>query len=187
MLQRMRELTVQGANDTLVTEDRAALNAEMTQLGIQITDISDQTTFNTQHLLDGSVAQFTFQVGPDSSEFVTLTVADQDSTALGVNTLPISTDNANTWSDYLLTLDTAIESVSTTRSDLGAKQNRLEHVIRNLNVGSENAAASESRIRDADVAAEAVQLSRATILRQAGVSVLAQANSAPQLVMQLLR
>jgi len=184
MLQRMRELTVQGANDTLVQEDRDAINAEMTQLAEQITSISAQTTFNTQPLLDGTFSG-SFQVGPDSSEFIDLTITQQDSATLGVDAPP-TTNVAQDWSDYLITLDTAIQSVSTTRSDLGSKQNRLEHVIRNLNVGAENAAASESRIRDADIAMESVQLSRATILRQAGVSVLAQANAAPQLVMQML-
>jgi flagellin len=187
MLQRMRELAVQGANDTLVTLDRGAINAELIELSQQITNISDQTTFNTQNLLDGSF-DGTFQVGPDNGNSLGLSIAGTDSNDLGLSgVLPTSASTAGQWASFIDTLDTAINSVSDIRSNLGAKQNRLEHIIRNLQVGAENSAASESRIRDADVAMESVNLSRAVILRQAGVSVLAQANAAPQMVMQLLQ
>ena len=106
-------------------------------------------------------------------------------TGLGVNALDVSTQAAA--SAALTTLDAAIETVSGQRADLGATQNRLEHTVNNLNVSSENLAASESRIRDTDMAKEMMSFTRSQILSQAGTAMLAQANQAPQGVLSLLR
>ena len=189
MLQRMRQLTVQGANDTMTVQDRAQIVTEMTELKNEMTDIANQTTFNTKPLLDGSVSgagALVFQVGPNQGEQLSIQIAPALGNVL-VGFLPNDTDNATIWSDFIITVDDGIAVVSSIRSDLGAMENRLDHVIRNLGVGGENATTSESRIQDADVAGESVTLSREVILRSSGTAVLAQANAAPQMMLRLLR
>ncbi len=188
ILQRMRELTVQAANDTNVAADRTAIDTEIDQLSAEITRIAGTTEFNTQKLLDGgSVATggLTFQIGANAGQVLNVKIADMDATALTVNALDVS--SADTASASLAKIDTAIAAVSSQRSSLGAVQNRLEHTVKNLNVASENLAASESRIRDTDMAKEMMSFTRSQILSQAGTAMLAQANQAPQGVLSLLR
>lgn len=302
MLQRMRELALQAANDTLSTEDRAAINQEIQQLRAEIDNVSSRTTFNGKKLLDGSlvtsldatsalrpnlaitggpesafvtavdvsgaqagityvlsgsgtsltltradgVAQTitvdaiaaggsqelnfaqlgvritvassggisalnlvtaltntantvttaagsgsaNFQVGPQAGDSITVAFSGVDVNALG---LTAALDNFNTSqtvtnAQALVTaLDSAVNTVSTKRGQFGAVQNRLEHTVASLGVAQENMSAAESRIRDVDMAQEMVQFTRSQILLQAGTAMLAQANAAPQVVLQLLR
>ncbi|MCL1695820.1 flagellin [Lysinibacillus sp. BPa_S21] len=299
ILQRMRELAVQSANDTNVTEDRDALQKEIEQLREEITRISTDTEFNTQKLLDGNFSSKVFHIGANESQNIKLSIGDTSSKALGLeegvkkatagttnqvtaggvtydykakgsevkqavtevkataagyykkdgsdttvmDTATFSALSASKQADYaefaqdavirtaksavvakedgyynsttgelkkaaaagevvtfggldissqtsadeaITTLDSAIKSVSNTRSNLGAVQNRLEHTINNLGATSENLTAAESRIRDTDMAAEMMQFTKNNILMQAAQSMLAQANQQPQGVLQLL-
>jgi flagellin len=184
ILQRMRELSVQSANDTNTDDDRTQIQKEVSALKSELTRISDTTEFNGKKLIDGTF-NGTFQIGANSGQTLTVSIADRDAAALGVDTVDVSTQTGA--ESAITALDGAIKSVSGTRADLGAVQNRLEHTVNNLNVASENLAASESRIRDTDMAKEMMSFTRAQILSQAGTAMLAQANQAPQGVLSLLR
>ncbi|WP_156253689.1 flagellin [Pseudactinotalea terrae] len=199
ILQRMRDLAVQGANDTNNAESRAAIKAEADQLGNELWRIQESTNFNGINLLQGGTA-LSIQVG-----------ADGDAAPGGANTISInlgdvataagtlaSTDGADGAAAFDVTdattaattieaIDTALVAVSEQRSDLGAVQNRLEYAVKNINVSIENLTASESRIRDVDMAAEMVKFTRSQVLSQAGTAMLAQANQSGQGVLQLLR
>ncbi len=187
ILQRMRELVVQGGNGaTLEAEDLTAINAEITQLNGELDGIASRTEFNGKTLLDGSFTN-TFQIGANVGQQLTLTLATaMSSTGLGIN--GIAPDGTSAQFDIDIALvDAAINTVSTTRSTLGANQNRLEHTIKNLDNASENLQAAESRIRDVDMAKEMMEFTKQNILQQASTAMLAQANQAPQGVLQLLR
>lgn len=187
ILQRMRQLAVQSSNDTNTADDRAAIQKEVSALNDELDRIATTTQFNGQNLLDGtggSSGSFTFQVGANSGQTVTVAFAKADTTTLAVGTADVSTQAGA--ASALTAIDAAIKTVSGNRADLGAVQNRLQHTINSLSVASENAAAAESRIRDTDMAKEMSAFSRSQILSQAGVSMLAQANSAPQSVLKLL-
>jgi flagellin len=196
MLQRMRDLSVQaansGANGGYSGTAVAAANAEVAQLQAAIDQISSTTQFNGTHLLDGTAGTLTFQVGANSGETLTVSLKSMDSASLGTTTggnvgsIDL-TSSASAASDAIKTLDAAISDVSTFRGTLGATQNRLQHVVANLSVTQENLSASESRIADTDMASEMTNFSKQQILMQAGTSMLAQANSAPQAVLSLLR
>ncbi|MDF2946838.1 MAG: flagellin [Bacillales bacterium] len=186
ILQRMRELAVQGANDSNVTADRVAISDELKALGKEITRIAGETEFNTQKIIsaDGSYA---FQVGANSGQTITLQITSMNATALGIaNSIVSITDNASA-NASITRINSAIETVSKERSNLGAVQNRLEHTIKNLETGAENITAAESRVRDVDMAKEMMNFSKNNILSQAAQAMLAQANQAPQGVLQLLR
>lgn len=187
ILQRMRQLAVQSSNDTNTADDRDAIQKEVTALNDELDRIASTTQFNGQNLLDGTggtAGSFTFQIGANSGQTVTVAFAEADTTTLGTDTLDVSTQAGA--AAALTAIDTAITTVSGNRADLGAVQNRLQHTINSLSVAAENAAAAESRIRDTDMAKEMSSFSRSQILSQAGVSMLAQANSAPQSVLKLL-
>ena len=185
ILQRMRELAVQAANDTLTSTDRDAIQQEVDVLVEEIGRISDTTEFNTQKLLNGDFSNKLFHIGANKDQAITVSIATMSASALTVSSLTVSSQPfAN---DAIATIDTAITAVSTERSKLGAVQNRLEHTIANLAVASENLTSSESRIRDLDLAAETVAFTKNQILQQAGTAILAQANQSPQAVLQLLR
>ena len=188
ILQRMRDLSVQasstGSNDT---DARTASDTEFKELGKELDRIANTTKFGSQKLLDGQYSG-DFQVDwkditATGGKFTVAITQAMDSSALGVGSLDLVT-GADSAID---SIDTAIKDVSTTRATLGAYQNRLEHTINNLNVSVENLSASESRIRDTDMAQEMVSFTRAQILSQAGTSMLSQANQAPQGVLSLLR
>jgi len=187
ILQRMRDLAVQASNDgSLDTNAKAAADSEYQQLALELTDISDKTSFNGVKLLDGSFNK-AFQVGANANDTLTvnLSTASDASTLLGGAVGDLT--NVTNAQAAITAVDTGIQTVSTTRATLGATQNRLEHKINNLNVAVENLSASESRIRDTDMALEMVSFTRSQILTQAGTAMLAQANQAPQQVLQLLR
>jgi len=184
-LTRMRELAVQAANGTLTATDRATLDTEFQELVAEIDRISAQTTFNGVALLDGVTASLDIQVGVNSGETITVTLADTTATTLAIDTLDVtSAANANT---AMTAIDTAIDDVTTARGTMGAAQNRMTSAIASIASARENLAAAESRIRDVDVAMETADLTRNTILQQAAVSVLAQANVQPQLALTLLQ
>ncbi|MSR75667.1 MAG: flagellin FliC [Planctomycetes bacterium] len=188
MLIRMRELAVQANTGTMSAADRDTLQAEFTALVQEIDRVASATNFNTINLLDGSVSSLTLQVGADTTAGVdTLNVSLTSTTAatLGLTALSIgSTGSATT---AITAIDTAINSISQGRGNLGAVQNRLLGLISNLGVSVENLSAAESRIRDVDIAAETAALTRNTIIQQAAISVLAQANTQPQSALALLR
>jgi flagellin len=185
ILQRMRDLAVQAANSgSQSTKAVAASSAEYDELVKELDDIASKTSFNGVKLLSGSFSG-TFQVGAQTADTLSVKVGDMSASALKVASSDISTSvKANTMIDKL---DTAISAVSTERSKLGATQNRFEHKINNLNVTVENLTASESAIRDTDMAQEMTKFTRSQILSQAGTSMLAQANQSQQNVLSLLR
>ncbi|MEA2445879.1 MAG: flagellin, partial [Thermoleophilales bacterium] len=179
MLQRVRELAVQYKNGTLSSNDQTAIQSEVNELKAEIQRIGSDTDFNGTKLLN-SVGTISFQVGASDAQTITAaTVSVGASVASNVFTLGGVSDIAE--------IDTAIDNVSAARATFGAVQNRLEHTISNLASYQENLTASESRIRDADMASEMVQFTKFQILQQAGTSMLAQANQAPQSVLSLLR
>jgi flagellin len=171
MLQRIRELAVQYANGTNDTNATTSISNEVSALQDAITQIQKNTKFNGVSLLaSGSVS---FQVGADQGQVQTVALTTLDTSKAVVSSIS--------------TVDTAIAAVSTQRAAFGAAQNALEHTVNNLQVASENFSASESRIRDLDVASEMVNFTKTQILQQAGTAILAQANSAPQNILTLLR
>jgi flagellin len=190
LLIRMRELCVQSANGTLGTSERLALNNEFTALREEINRIAATAEFAGLKLLDGTQsAGVVFQVGIGSTPSDQITVSITGAFASTLNsTLPTATiSQAADARNALAYLDTALNTLSQRRGVYGAKQNRLYSTINNLVAMHENLSAANSRIRDADVAAESAAFSRGQILMQAGVSVLAQANQLPQMALSLLR
>jgi flagellin len=186
ILQRMRELAVQSASDTLTADDRTQLQGEVAELILEIDRIASDTEFNTLALLDGGFATtpMSLHIGANAGQSISVTIGNMDATGLAVGLVNISTQAGA--DGAITTIDTAIGTVSTERSGLGAVQNRLEHTIANLGVAAENLTAAESRIRDLDVAQEMVHLTRSQIMMQAGTAMLAQANMKPQSVLMLL-
>jgi flagellin len=185
MLQRVRDLRVQIGNGTLEAKDKDAIAAEVAQLGEEITKISDDTEFNGIDLLNSTNA-ITFQVGANDGETITTSAVDLAGGTDVAAVLAASTTATFSALD-VSAIDAAIEEVSDARSDFGAVQNRLEHRLNNLATYQENLVASESRIRDVDMASEMVNFTKLSILQQAGTSMLAQANQAPQSVLALLQ
>jgi len=194
ILQRMRELAVQSANDTNTDDDRVEIQKEVGQLSAEITRIGNDTAFNTKSLLNGdadgvssgsSGASITIQVGANEDQSITLDIKDMRSDALGLSGVDVSTQSGANIA--ITTINDAITSVSSERATLGSKQNRLEHTINNLGASSENATAAESRIRDVDMAKEMMEFTKNNILTQAAQSMMAQANQQPQSVLKLLQ
>jgi flagellin len=188
ILQRMRDLAVQASNDGAQNAGSlGAADAEFQQLASELDDIANKTTFNGTKLLDGTFNK-DFQVGAQAGETLNITIDNGAGGSLDAAGLGVSGQDLTTGASAAITaVDTAIASVSDTRASLGASQNRLEHKINNLNVTVENLNASESRIRDTDMAQEMVSFTRSQILSQAGTAMLAQANQAPQSVLKLLQ
>ncbi len=192
ILQRMRELAVQSASDTNTDDDRKELQKEISQLLEEIDRISTDTEFNTMTLLNGdyssSVSALTFQVGANRGQVVSIQLNDMSATTgliLSTSTVNLTTRAGATTA--IEKIDGAIKQVSSERAKLGAMQNRLEHTINNLGTTAENLTASESRIRDVDMAKEMMEFTKNSILQQAATAMLAQANSQPQGVLQLLQ
>jgi len=187
ILNRMRELSMQSANEVLGDTERGYLQTEFVELQAEIDRLATDTEFNGNVLLDGTFsAGMSVQVGFDSGDTIDLVMVDADSVALGVDTAVAEVTTAADAVASLALIDTAIESVSDARATLGATQNRLYHAYANLEVTTENLTAAESQIRDVDFASESAQLTKNQILTQAGISVLAQANFAPQAALSLL-
>ena len=187
ILQRMRELSVQAANDTNVTADRTAISKEMDALQSEISRIGTQTEFNTMKLLDGKFSKKNLQVGANSSQNISFGIKAMTAKGLTVNEAKKNVSTYALATKYISTVNKALEAVSTQRSDLGALQNRLEHTIANADNTAENLQSAESRIRDVDMAKEMVKYSKDNILLQAAQSMLSQANQSTQGVLSLLR
>ena len=194
MLQRLRDLKVQFNNGTLDSDDQDAIAAEVSQIGQELNDIAKNTSFNGNKLLQG--ATFTFQVGANDNETVsTMAVTMSGAIASGglseisaLSTTALAKTALATGSlSTIQSIDDAIKNVSTARANYGAVQNRLDHRMNNLATYQENLTASESRIRDVDMAAEMTSYTKDSILQQAGTSMLAQANQMPQSILQLLK
>lgn len=188
ILIRLRELTMQSASDGISNTERAYIQEEADALVAELDRIDNVTEFNGT-LLFGAPAPLSFQVGvrDTANDFLTIdtTAMDVDSTSLGVNGLDLSTD-ATTSRAQLTNIDAAIDTLSNFRSELGAAANRLSSVVNTIAVGLEEATAANSRILDVDIAAETSRMSSGQVLVQAGVSVLSQANQAPQVALKLL-
>lgn len=188
ILQRMRELAVQAANDTNVTADRTAIKSEYTSLQSEVDRIAKTTTFNEKVLLNGALVKGTYghlQIGADAGVNLQVSIATMTAAKLSLAAYGFATYGCA--SVAIAKFDTAIKTVSAERSKLGAYQNRLEHTIKNLDNAGENIQAAESRIRDVDMAREMMNFTKSNILNQAATAMLAQANQAPQGVLQLLR
>lgn len=185
LLGRMRELAMQSANGTLDTIDRATLDTEFQALEEEIDRIATTTEFNGIQLLDGTFSSIPIQVGLDSGDTIAVTGADIQATELGLASLDVTT--IGTSESSLASLDAAINTINTTRGDLGAAQNRMTSALTSILNARENLSAAESRIRDVDVAAETADLTRNSIMQQAAVSVLQQANVQPQIALSLLQ
>ena len=213
ILQRMRELAVQSANDTNTSTDRSKLQDEVNQLAKEINRISNTTEFNTKKLLNGNLSgaavaatpaagsaaavagrdgKLVFHIGANEGQTMELAITKLDAATLSVGTNATESANGITISSQtgaeaaITKINDALETVSKERSKLGAVQNRLEHTINNLGAASENLTAAESRIRDTDMAKEMMGFTKNNILMQAAQSMLAQANQQPQGVLQLL-
>jgi flagellin len=203
ILQRMRDLAVQASNGgSQDTDAQDAANTEFGQMQTELDRIANTTSFGGQKLLDGTY-NGTFQVGASNTTDDQISVdvstgnlttllstnghTGLNSTGLGVDAATINLSTTAGAQASIDAVDKAIKSVSTVRATLGAYQNRFEHTINNINVAVENLSASESRIRDTDMASEMVSFTKNQILTQAGQAMLSQANQAPQSVMQLLR
>jgi len=200
ILARMRELAVQSSNDTLTNADRLHIQDEVNQLLSEVDRIAASTQFNTIPLLNGgSVATgLQFHIGPNNItaanvDELSYTLNNADTTSNGLSIDSLATAGAQSMTTQgganaaISVLDTAIESVSTRRGSIGAMQNRLTSTIASLGVASENTGAANSRIRDADVAQAVSEMVRNQILQQSTMAVLAQANQAPQMALQLLK
>jgi flagellin len=198
MLQRVRDLKVQYNNGTNSSDDQDAIAAEVYQIGQEVGDIVSDTKFNGTAVFGAST--FSFQVGANDGETVSTTAADlsggistngsgglSELTGLSSAAKAKAALTAGGGLGGLSTIDNAIKNVSKIRADFGAVQNRLEHRLNNLATYQENLTASESRIRDVDMAEEMTKFTKLNILQQAGTSMLAQANQAPQGVLSLLR
>lgn len=210
IVQRMRELAVQAANDTLTDEDRGEIQKEINQLTEEVDRIAKTTEFNTKKLLRGTVdasgnydqdsLSLTMHIGANKDQQMTVQIGNMDAASLKIgldasgnatsagtdatNGLDVSTQSGA--NNAIKVFDDALTTISQERSKLGSYQNRLDHTISNLAAASENLTASESRIRDVDMAQEMANFSRAQILMQASTSMMAQANMKPQSVLKLL-
>ncbi len=195
MLQRMRELAVQSANETYNTTDRQSLEDEFKALQQEVARTSKVTEFNNIKLLN-SATTLSFQVGWEngSDNIIQVDTKNLLGTGSGAGGISFALHSGSTFistvagaQSAMAIIDVAIEKISSLRSDFGAVQNRLEAAVRNMQNVSENQSAARSRIQDADFAAETAELTRTQILQQAGTAMLAQAKSLPQNVLQLLQ
>jgi len=189
MLQRIRDLAVQAANGTLTDLQRNNLDQEVQSIVAEMARVASDTEFNGVKILSGSVATaasaITLQVGANGSQVIAFTVATMTASDLGISGLAVSTAASATAA--IASIDAAIRTVNSQRASMGAIQNRLEQTISRLELTSENLQAAESRIRDADMASEMIDFTRNQILQQSGTAMLAQANQAPQSILQLLQ
>ena len=180
VLQRMRELAVQAQNGSNGTSDRANLDTEYQQLSSEITRIAAQTKFNGTAIVGASAGAQTFQVGANNGDTLTITTATVTTVAGGLTTSAAA-------STAVAALDTALDTITSSRATYGAMINRFQFAITNLQVTGENQSAARGRIMDADFASETANLARSQILQQAGTAMVAQANQLPNQVLSLLR
>ncbi|NLE01130.1 MAG: flagellin [Fibrobacter sp.] len=195
MLQRMRELSIQSANDTLTSVERAYTNIEINQLQTEIDRIVGGTQFNGQQLLDGTGAWGTdpggvLHIGPNdnaATDTIRYKIDSVRTDALGVDSLSVNVTSQTDATAAISSLDSALRSVNELRANLGAMVNRLEHALTNQENQQTNMQAAESVIRDSDFALETSIFTRNQILTQSSTAMLAQANSLPQNILSLLR
>ncbi|MCR8660510.1 flagellin N-terminal helical domain-containing protein [Paenibacillus endoradicis] len=183
MLQRINTLANQAVNGTYQDTDREQIQLEVDELVKEIDNIASKTTFNGTNLLNAA-GTVNFQIGSESGDTISVSLADMATAALGVDAVDVGTSAGA--AAAITSVKAAISTVSNQRATFGAVQNRLEHTINNLGVNAENLSAAQSRIRDADMASEMTSFTKNQILVQAGTSMLAQANSVPQNVLKLL-
>ena len=199
-LQRVRELAVQGGNDTLSTDQRSAIDKEIQQLAKDVTRIASSSQFNKKNLLDGTQSSFKIQVGAnvtsatntiDLATAGTNPFADTRATALNLlgagDAVKLSVKSNGSSLKTLSIVDAALQTVQNRRASIGALTNRLEGASTNLQISSENFSASESRIRNTDIAKESANLTKNQVLQQASSQILGQANQTSQLALSLLR
>ena len=201
IVQRIRELAVQSSNGIYSDEDRMQIQVEVSALVSEVDRIASSAQFNGMNMLTGRFAQSTgenavtasmwFHIGANMDQRMQLFIGTMTSEALGIREIGTETkislqspDDANL---AIGTLDSALQRINKQRADLGAYQNRLEQTQKGLSVASENMQASESRIRDTDMASQMVEFTKNSVLQQAGTAMLAQANSQSQSVLSLLR
>ncbi|MBM4359114.1 MAG: flagellin FliC [Deltaproteobacteria bacterium] len=186
---RMRELAVQSANGDLNSTDRSYIDTEFQLLKDEIDRLADGTLFNGIDLLGGTAADIDFQVGigTTSNDTISVGFGGVSASALGLSGISVDGSSATNAQDALDALDTALTTVSTNRAEFGAASNRLSIALTSAQTIRTNLEAANSSIRDVDVAEESSMLARSQVLLQAGTSVLAQANQAPQLALSLLR
>lgn len=192
ILVRMRELGVQAASDTIGAQERRYLDVEYQQLKDELDRIANGTEFNGTFLLDGTGGSLDFQVNTGGENLLGVDRISFEAFKLDVNTDKLGLEELNVGGKSeaqrsLAYVDRAIESVSSTRAELGAIENRLTSTIRNISISVENLSAARSRIKDVDVADETAELTKNNILMQAGTSVLTQANNVPKLALSLLQ
>ena len=188
MLQRMRELAVQSANDTNNDDDdRAALQAEVDALVEEIDRVADNTQFNEIELLDASTSSFTFHVGANASQTIEWDTSDADLTTSGLGVGSLSIESQGSADSAITTIDDALKDVATARASMGALINQLEYAGANLMNISMNTAEARSRIEDTDYAQTTTELARTQIIQQAATAMLAQANQQPASVLSLLQ
>lgn len=186
ILQRMRELSVQSASDNLTTTEQGYLDTEYQALLKEVDRLADSTKYNGQILLDGTFSGKSIQVGADAGAAFTIsiTIGATGASGLSINSSNIKSTSAS--STAITQLDTAINRINTQRADLGSLMSNLATARDHVRVMKEALQASESQIRDADVATETSAFARSQVLMQAGVAMLAQANAQPQLALRLL-
>jgi flagellin len=193
-LQRMRELAVQARNSTNSSSDKDSLNKEFSQLQAEITRVLGGTTFNGKAMLGADATKMDFQVGANTTANDTVSITTTDMTkdskitaVTGSSAVIDHTADASTIGTVIDNIDKAIDDVNDVRATFGASESRFDSIISNLQSSTENQSAAESRIMDADFAAETANMSRAQVLQQAGTAMVAQANQLPQQVLTLLR
>ncbi|MCY4644799.1 MAG: flagellin [Bacteriovoracales bacterium] len=189
ILIRLRELSIQASSDTIGDVGRSFSDKEFQQLIEEVNRIAQSTDFNGRKLLNGQGGKADFHIGIDSD--IELSRLSYSATKSDVRTATLGLEGLNIKSkedalDNLVTLDEAIDNINGNRADLGALQSRLQSTVRNLQVSQENLAEANSQIRDADLAHETTELAKNSILSNSGISVLAQANAAPNTALRLL-
>ena len=187
ILLRIRELSVQASNGTYGAQDRLAIQAEVTDLQSEITRISNDTTWNSISLIEGSQSTgITFQIGADNTQTVTVAIANIALATLSIGGTSQVTTATNAMS-YIAQVDKAISVISTNRGTYAAAINRLDHSVANMQDAATNLAEAKGRITDADFAAETSNLSRTQVLQQASMAMLAQANASKQNILTLIQ
>jgi flagellin len=186
ILQRMRQLGVQGASDTLAATDRTAITAEMADLKLELTRIDTATTFNNTAVFSTSTTTTNIAVDADGGNLVAIAGKDVSAAGLGL-TGGMAVDTAANAAGAVTLIDAAIAEIAVSRSDYGSKANRLEFAVSNLMNVSEHVSAARSGIEDTDYAAESANLAKAQVLQQAGTAMLSQANASTQNVLSLLK
>ncbi len=189
IIKRMRELAIQASSETLASTERAYIQDEYLSLESEVERISQVTEFNGLALADGTNSTLDVQVGvmDSANDRISITLGDLRVTVLGIDSGSIDMSNASTAQSAITTLDTALNSVNSYRSDYGATQNRLDSALTNLETYAENLKSAESQIRDADFAYETAELAKNQVMQQAGISILAQANQISQGALSLIQ